>query len=212
MMGMKKRPAPRWLYVLSLVFFISCEEGHGDKISKTELIKYINATKHGLVQEQEVNGTKVRLSYQPSSILVAGELQEGQKADTTVMQELENKYKDRYYFLLKFSRNGKEAIRQLGGFSRYSDMVQVLSFQMSRFVNLTTAQKDTVELSDYLFDQTYGMSDGNTLLLSFEKKKIEHSSAIEINIGECGFGTGALKFSFERADIDKVPGLDYSQL
>jgi len=209
-MRMKKEPVLKWMWLAILVFFISCEENLPDKLSKTELVKYISDKKHGLAQEQEVNGIKVRLSYQPSSMLVVQELQEEQKRDTVLIKELENKYRDRYYFLLKFSRNGKEAIRQLGGFSRYSDMVQVLSFQMNRFINLTTAQKDTVELGDYLFDQTYGMSDGNTLLMSFKKKKIEHSSAVEINIGECGFGTGALKFTIERKDIDKVPGLDYS--
>jgi hypothetical protein len=49
-------------------------------------------------------------------------------------------------------------------------MVQVLSFQMHRFVNLTTEAKDTLPLRDYLFDQTYGLTDGNSVLLCFEKQ------------------------------------------
>jgi len=44
---------------------------------------------------------------------------------------------------------GKEVIRQMGGFDKYSDMVQVFSFKMGEFVNLTTPQKDTVALTDY---------------------------------------------------------------
>lgn len=181
-------------------------------MSKQELVTYLNEKENGLRQEQEVNGTKVTLTYQPASLLVVRELEDGQEPADTLIKELESKYAGSYYFFLKFSRDNKEAIRQLGSFSRYSDMVQVLAFQMSNFVNLTTPQRDTLELSDYLFDQTYGMSDGNTILLSFDKQKIEKSSALEINIGECGFGTGSLKFILDKKDIDKVPTLDYSKL
>jgi hypothetical protein len=81
---------------------------------------------------------------------------------------------------------------------------------MNQFVNLTTPQKDTVELSDYLFEQNYGIDDGNTILLSFEKNKIAKTKDIEINIGECGLGTGNLKFRFEKNALDKVPKLNYS--
>jgi len=195
-----------------LVFsMMSCSQTKS-KLSKQELAQYISNKKNGLVKEQEINGTRIRLSYQPTCMLVIRELEPEQKNDSVVIKTLEEKYNSHYYFLMRFSRNGKEAIRQLGSFSSYSDMVQVLSFKMGQFVNLTTAQKDTVQLADYLFDQTYGMSDANTVLLSFEKEKIMDGKSIEINIGECGFGTGALKFVLDKKDIDKMPKLDYSSL
>jgi len=183
-----------------------------DKTSRQELIRYVNDKKNGLAKEVNSNGTRVKVSYQPSCLLVASELNQGQENDIDTIKKLENKYRDRYYFLLKFSRNGSEAIRQLGSFSSYSDMVQVLAFQMRSFVNLTTPQKDTLDLEDYFFDQTYGMSDANTILLSFGKEKIKNQKEIEINIGECGFGTGAIKFSFDMDDIRKTPVLEYSLL
>jgi hypothetical protein len=123
----------------------------------------------------------------------------------TARDSIQKKYAANYYFLLKYSKDGKEAVRQLGSFSRYSDLVQVLSFQMHRFINLTTPQKDTIELADYLFYQTYGMSDGNTVLLCFERKKLANKEQLYINVGECGLGTGNLTFSFNQKDIIKVP-------
>jgi hypothetical protein len=88
-------------------------------------------------------------------------------------------------------------------------MVQVLSFQMHRFVNLTTEAKDTLPLRDYLFDQTYGLSDGSSVLLCFEKQKLENKKELEINIAECGFGAGNMKFTFKNSDIQKMPAMQY---
>jgi hypothetical protein len=181
-------------------------------VSRPEMIKYIQDKEHGLVQEQEVNGTQVRLSYQPASLLAAQEIGDARQASKVVIDSVEKKYAKNYYFLLKLSKGGKEAIRQLGSFSRYSDMVQVLSFQMHRFVNVTTPQKDTVPLADYLFDQTYGMSDANTVLLCFDKEKLGNKKELEVNIAECGLGTGNLKFKFNQKDLQKVPALDYRSL
>jgi hypothetical protein len=104
----------------------------------------------------------------------------------------------------------KEVIRQLGSFSRYGDMVQVFSFQMHQFINVTTSQKDTLPLADYLFDQTYGMSDGNTMLLCFDREKLINKETLDVNIAECGLGTGSLKFRFKQKDLAKLPELNYS--
>jgi hypothetical protein len=179
-------------------------------LTKDELTRYINNKKNGLMEEQEINGIKVRLSYRPSSMMVTQETEGVQKVDSIAIISLENKYKDNYYFLLNISKDNKEVIRQLGNFDRYSDMVQVFAFQMNQFVNLTTPQKDTIPLADYLFDQTYGMSNGNTILLAFNKNKIADKKNIEINIGECGLGIGDLKFRFEKENLDKIPKLDYN--
>jgi hypothetical protein len=181
-------------------------------VSRPEMIRYIQDKEHGLAQEQEINGMRVQVSYQPSSLLAAQELGPVQQLPKNVIDSVEKKYNKHYYFLLKLSKDGKEAIRQLGSFGRYSDMVQVLSFQMHRFVNCTTPQKDTVPLADYLFDQTYGMSDGNTVLLCFDKEKLGTTRELDVNLAECGLGTGSMKFRFDQKDIQKVPALDYRSI
>jgi hypothetical protein len=182
------------------------------KVSKADLVRYINDQDHDLYREQEVRGIKVSVTYHPSALLAQQELQHVQPLPQHVIDSVEKKYNDSYYFLLKFSKDGHEAIRQLGDFSSYSSMVNVLSFQMRQFVNATTTAKDTVELNDFMFDQTYGMSNGNTVLLCFDKQKLLNKEEIDINVSECGFGTGNLKFSFDQSDINKVPSLDYRKL
>ncbi|HRO46351.1 hypothetical protein [Agriterribacter sp.] len=201
-----------YLNLIWILLWGSCSSNKDEALSKAELIRYINDKKSGLVQAHKVNGINVTLTYQPSSFFVAQEMQTMPVTDSLQKLTLEKKYDNYYYFRLKFSKNGREAIRQLGGFNDYSKMVQVLSFQMNRYVSLITSpQRDTVELSDYLFDQTYGMSDGSNLLLCFDKNKMKESDFFDINIDECGFGTGALKFRIRKSDIAKVPRLDYSK-
>jgi hypothetical protein len=205
----------RSIILLAIIVLLQACNGNSKdpgKLSEHELLQFINKKKNGMTQTRDVNGIVVKLTYQPGSMLVAQELAGEQWKDSVLLRKIEEKYDENYYFILKFSKNGKEAIRQLGDFSRYSDMVQVFSFGMNRFVNLTTAEKDTIALSDFYFDQNYGMGDGNNILLSFEKEKIKNSREIEINIAECGLRTGSLKFKFRKELFDKVPKLDYSRL
>jgi hypothetical protein len=200
------------LSVTGLLLLIGGCHSRQRLLSKREFLKYINDPGHGLVQKTKIKDVDVQLSYEPSSLLVAQELSAAGRGDTATLHNLEKKYSGNYYFLLKFSKNNKELIRQLGSFSQYSDMVQVLSFQMQQFVNLTTAAHDTVEMSDYAFEQTYGMGNANTVLLAFPKEKIVKANRLDVNLAECGFGIGSMKFDFEKKDLDQIPRLDYNRL
>jgi hypothetical protein len=190
---------------------LSCHV-HKSLVSKGELIKYINDPKNGLLQQQEVNGIKVEVSFQPLSLMVSQELKFVKKIDSITIDSISKKYQNQSYFLLKYSKNNKELIRQLGSYARYSDMLQVLAFQMQSYINITTPKQDTVVLSDYVFEQNYGLGDANTILLVFVKDKLKDANKIEINVAECGFGIGDLKFSFKKSDIDGVPKLDFTKL
>ena len=180
-------------------------------VSKRELQRYINDPRHGLVQQATVEEVDVRLTYEPSDILVAHDLVTGGNRDTAKLNVLQRKYLGNYYFLLTFSKGHKELLRQLPSFGEYSEMVEVLSFRMQQYVNLTT-DRDTLPMSDYAYEQTYGFGDANTLLIAFPRKGVTGKDKFDVNLAECGFGIGSVKFSFRKADLDKVPELDYSKL
>jgi hypothetical protein len=206
-----RAPLKRSLLILTVPLLLtSCRQSR-EVMSREELTHYISDLDHGLVQQQEVGGLTARLQFQPSALLVAQELETSDQKDSANIAALERKYGSSYYFVLKLSKDGKEAIRQLGSFERYSSMVSVLSFELPRLVNLTTPQRDTVALADYLFEQSYGMSDGNSILLAFSKEKLKNTPEIEINVAECGLGTGALKFRFHTQDLENTPRLAYGR-
>jgi hypothetical protein len=195
---------------LLCLLIIGCTR-HKKIVSKAALLQYVNHAQNGLVKVQHINDVDVQVSFQPSSLLVAQEL-ETTKRDTATIHSLEKKYDSCYYFLLKYSKNNKELIRQLGSYARYSDMLQVLAFQMGDYINLSTPTKDKVALGDYAFEQNYGIGDGNMLLLAFSKSKLNGANELDINIGECGFNLGELTFSFQKSDIEEIPQLDYTKI
>jgi len=67
---------------------------------------------------------------------------------------------------------GRKVIRQMGALT---STVIWYRFSLSRWENRQPdnhPQKDTVALTDYFFDQTYGMNGSNNILLSFDRGKV----------------------------------------
>ena len=77
----------------------SCNVNHRP-LGKRDLLKYVNDPGHGLTQNTDVQGVDVRLSFEPSSLLVAQEFVAGGKKDTGLIPALEKKYSTNYYFLV----------------------------------------------------------------------------------------------------------------
>jgi hypothetical protein len=193
-----------------LLIAMSLPECHPGKVTKQRLVRMIDRDNH-LSQTQEVNGIKVQVKYVPYSLMVLQELEGAGSADTGRLHVLERKYSPQYYFRLTFSKNNQEAIRQLGSFHAYSDMVQVLSFEMRSHINALTETNDTVYLKDYAFEQDFGMSSANASLLVFGRKDFDKCREIHLNIGEFGLGIGELTFVFSKNEMEGLPSLDYTQ-
>jgi hypothetical protein len=187
--------------------FSACHPG---EVGKRKLISLIEHDGK-LNQAQEINNIKVWVKYIPYQLMVLQEIDNSKPSDTVKLKELERKYGGQYYFRLSFSKNNRELTQQFGSIERYSDMVQTLSFGLAKFINASTERRDTVLLSDYAFEQDYGMSAANSVLLVFKKDEISKAGRITVNIGEFGFGTGNLRFAFSQDDLKSLPKLDYYQ-
>jgi hypothetical protein len=190
------------------LFLSSCSRP--GKTDKEGMYAYLNKPSHGLQHEEEKNGIKAKIRYQPQELLVMQEWEHAEKQDSSLLDSLRRKYNAYRYFVLELSKDNKEVIRELGSFGRYSDMLQVMAFQMQQYVNITTAARDTVTLSDYVFQQTYGMSNANSLLFVFPAAELQKAGAYDINVGEFGLGIGNLHFHFREEDIKEVPELDFA--
>jgi cbb3-type cytochrome oxidase subunit 3 len=189
--------------ILIVASFFSCNR---KKFTKQSLNSYINHSA-ALNKEQEINGIKVRLKYIPHQLLVWQELGNAQTMDSSKINEIQKKYSGRYYFRLSYSKNNKEVIRQLGSYDRYSDLLQVMSFEMGKYITLYTDKRDTLPLGDFIFDQEYGMTNANNLLLAFNQEKSKSSNTIDIDVSEFGLGIGNTRFEFNKRDIDEVETL-----
>lgn len=196
------------ILICCLPFVYSCNK-RPEVVTKDELIVYLAEAK-ALNPSIERNNVQMTVKYQPQQLLIQREWEHSAQNDTSLLQQLKHKYAEHYYFVLELSSNNKEALREVGDFSRYSDMVQVLSFQMLPYINITTNKRDTVAMTDYVFEQNYGIGNANRLLLVFPANKIAQAEKYELNIREFGMNTGNVNFSFRRKDIQLIPSLRYS--
>ena len=209
MMKIIERFAYAGLMFSSLIIVFSCSS-KVTRVNKEKLISYVEHNQD-LNQEREINNIKVHIKYCPYQLMVLQELDNGKKFDSAKLNELEKKYSPQYYFRLSFSKDNKEVIRQLGSFQRYSDMLQVFSFELGKYINASTERNDTLSLTDYAFEQDYGMSSANNTLLVFKKSDFDKAKNIHVNVGEFGLGIGSLQFVFDKKNIERVPLLDYQQ-
>jgi hypothetical protein len=191
--------------LIGLIGLISCKSGH---LSKQKLITLIDHSQW-LHQDRKVNGIDVGIKFYPYQLLVLQELQNTNAEDTSLIASLEQKYRGQYYFRLSFSKDGKEVIRQLGSYQRYSDMLQVFSFELGKYINASTDKADNLPLLDYAFEQQYGTSRANNAVIAFKTSDFASADEIRINIGEFGLGTGNMQFIFKKSEIDKVPPISY---
>lgn len=198
------------LYFACLVGLLLSSCSRPGKVDRKGMYAYLNKSSHGLQHEEEKNGIKAKLRYQPQELLIMQEWERAEKQDSSLLDSLRRKYSTFRYFVLELSKDNKEVIRELGSFGRYSDMLQVLAFQMQQYVNITTSTHDTLALSDYVFQQTFGMSNANSLLFVFPVAELQNAGAYDLNIGEFGLGMGNLRFHFREEDIKDVPALDFT--
>ncbi len=171
--------------------------------SREELLLFINNPENGLLKTEQIGEIKVQSGYLPYELM----LNPGKIKDS-VRDSTFEAYSGKYYFILSFSKHGNELLRQLD-YNLYSDMVQVFSFRMSKFIYIIPDKSRPVKPRECLFQQTYGMSESNSIVLVFESAPLENADNLHLTVNEFGLGTGNISFDFRTKDITDIPHLTY---
>jgi hypothetical protein len=183
----------------------SCAPKH---LSEDQLKQYILEPDNELVKEAVVEDYKIRVAYRPTDLLIAQEL--GTSQDIARINALRTKYSNQYYFILSLSKNDREAIQAgIMPQAQFSELLQTISFRMGAYVTMTTAARDTIPLTDYAYNRTFGMGSSNDILLVFKKEKMT-GDWLQINLAEFGLGVGRQSLRFMRKKLDNVPKIDFN--
>lgn len=186
---------PLLLIALLISTLCSCKPSVS---SKTELIEYINKPENELSVVKELNDIKVSCSYYPVSLL-------NQQLKENVNKNKKTEY---IYFNISFSKDDKELLKQLE-YSLYSEMVQVLSFRMSNYISILGNTQQPLVPVDCFFQNTYGLSQANELLVVFNKKDLEEQAVLKLQIMEFGLGLGNQIFEFNNQKIEEIDQITY---
>jgi hypothetical protein len=184
-------------FLIMVSVAISCKK----KINtRTDLIAYLANPENGLIKTQEINQIKAELRYKPWQLMRIDHNQSQKQSG----QYTEDVLKNKYFFVLNLSTNNKELLRQLP-FAQYSEMLQVLSFRMMAYIDIRPDENKPIAPEDCLFQQTYGMTHSNQLLLVFDKTKLKNAKHLQIKVKEFGLGIGDLNFQMNTHDIYDLP-------
>lgn len=180
------------------------------ELSYNALQSYILDEESGLHHSIDVDGSMVSVTYKPTDLWVSQEIGESAMDDPTI-DSLRLKFSPYHYFILSLSRENKEALSQFTGGNGYSDLVQTMSFRMHDFVNLTTSKQDTIPVSDFALNRTYGLSPATDIVFVFERDKVS-GNWIQFNLNEFGMGLGNRSFRFSVEDLEQSPLLNFKKL
>lgn len=197
--GLIARYSSLLLFGLCMLVFCGCNR---TLKTKPEILSYINDKKNGLVKFSQSNEVDCKVTFLPWQT----QAYNNDLLKLAVDQKTKSALKTKYYFLISLSKDNKEILRQLKS-SEYSEMVQVLAFRMTDFVKVKLGSGKTLEPLNCLFQQTYGLSNANELLVVFEESEFEKAETFKIYISEFGLGTGNLSFLFNRDQIQKLQHL-----
>lgn len=143
---------------------------------------------HSLIR----NGVKITAEKLP-----ADSLQQLISADLSG-KEIETIFREMVYFRLTIGYvDDKQDLVFQGAASRnigYSEWLQRLSYNMSDYISLYTAEENEIPLGSYQLIRTFGLRKDRTLLLTFPAKYL--TEEITLVIKEFGLGTGQIKLSF----------------
>ncbi len=157
-----------------------------------EVMNYINDPENELKKEEQAGRIEVTATFLPVQIVGLND------------QRLTRDNSNKYLFSISFSAHGKELLKQLD-YQKYSAMVEVFAFRMSNYVEIVPDNLKPVAPVDCLFQQTYGMSDANRILVAFDKKELSQKEKLHLVIKELGLGTGDISFDFRSSDIENIP-------
>jgi len=174
----------------------------GQKItSRKEFIFYLHDKQNGLFKEAKRGSILTSAGYIPYE-LIAKEKPVFDKSDP-VNRKPDRDHVSKICFIVSFSKAGKELLDQLD-MSVYTDIFQTLSFRMTPLVSLRANDGRKLFPLDCFFQQTYGFSSSNELLVIFDSTEIADLRDYHLSIDEFGLGTGELSYRFLKNDIDKL--------
>jgi len=167
------------------------------------LLSYFKDPSNQLKQNHKIGDVNVELRFEPSGLINRSPIQ-----PKNLQKNIESKFYDnKYFFVLEFSCNNKELLRQLP-YDQYSEMVQVFSFRMSDYIEMAIDESGTIYPINCIFLQTYGMSNANRLMISFDGNRIEHSHHLKLFLREFGLNIGNQIFEIDTDNLKNAKIID----
>ena len=194
------------ILIIPLLLCLACTQTYDIE----RLNAYVQAEKNGMVKTVTRKGYELTLYHRPTDLWVAQELKNEVFSDSLV-SSLRKRYSQYLYFILKISRNKKDALYASDNFGDFSDLLQTLSFRMGAYTKMVTSKKDTIPLGDSHYSRLYGRSGSTSVMLAFHKEQIKNTEWVQVDLKDLGIGTGRTVYRFKTSKLLNTPNIDFNQ-
>lgn len=171
-----------------------------------ELLQYLNDEDNGYVQNKTINGVKFTLLNRPVDLLVNQEID---SSNVEKIEAIREKYKNYFYMNLSIQKNNQELLSVIPtDKAGFAELVNKLSFDINQNIHLYTSSRDTIQMSDFVYPRTFGMSKSTTILLVYPRNKITlKDDFLVLSLANLNLGTGEVKFKIDTDKINNEPSL-----
>lgn len=179
-------------------------------LEQPQYLAYLADAKHGLTQNQEVNGATVTCSYRPLDLLVGQELANREtEATRAVIDSIRHTYAGRVYCTLSLARNGAEIENGLVRDEiALGQALSYLSTGIAQDVFLRGAgQPDSVPALAATYARQYGSTGRSTVLLAFAAPEPAIQQGFTITYRDTQFQLGTTRFAFSAQALKNLPAL-----
>lgn len=167
------------------------------------LIRDADGNEINRLKNISLEGTNYEVLYKPLAYVIS----KGHQVEPTIenIRQYGEQYDGLVYFDLRISHNEikgdlLKSLADDGG--HYEKLIKYCSFGIQRDLKLVTTSGDTIPCATALFERTYGMIPGITILTAFVKpEKLESDLTLVFN--DKIFQKGPLKFVFKASELQE---------
>lgn len=192
-----------------LILFVALEAfacGGNGILSEQGLRDYVMEPENGLRKHCEKNGIDVEVIYRPTELILAQQLQ-GLTDQQERIRTIRN-FDSLSYFVVKFSRNGKEVEnRYARDPEEFLRVTNYLSSGIAKDICLILST-DTLFALDAVYARMYGAATATSVMAVFDADLKEKSGIITFCLDDTELGIGRNSFDFDLSDIKKAPTLN----
>lgn len=179
------------------------------RVTVSEFVKWCGDEKNGLVLKKEVSELEFQLSYMPAHTMAYLELR-NESYDIERFNKVAEYYSEMVYFnfRIKLKENSGELLKyRLQSPQQYDERVKYISFAMQNDFYIVQ-KKDTIRPGLYQFERIYEIAPMATLMMAFDKKKLNINEEITLVYNDKLFNKGYVKFLIDKKQLIDIPNIE----
>jgi len=194
----------KYFGVFLLFTVVSCRV---KELKPFEYVKWIDDDANGLNVKKEIGEYEFSVIYKPLEYIVLMETKD-QNIKKDFLQKRMKELGNMQYFTFRVkSKKNREIMRAgIKSENEYYSRLEYFVSDAQDDISLIEG-KDTLSCLLYHFERNYGVSPSNSIVLGFEKDRLENSYDKTLVFNDHVLGVGPICLTLKNNDINKLPAL-----